>query len=83
MKSLSALPRPTTLVSPVTIGTPARAAARRADSTTRLEIGQREPLLEDEGQRQRQRARAAHREIVDRAVDRELADVAAGKEDAA
>ena len=81
MKSSSPLPRPTTLVSPVTIGTPARAAARARRLDHAAQVGERQALLEDEGERQRERPRAADREVVDRAVDRELADVAAGEED--
>ena len=45
------------------------------------QIVDRQPLLEDEGERERQRARAADGEIVDGAVHRQLADVAAAKED--
>ena len=56
-----------------------RRRARRLDDAA--QIGERQALLEDEGERQRQRPRAADGEIVDRAVDRQLADVAAGKED--
>ena len=45
-----------------------------------IEIGEREALLEDERGGQVERARAGHREIVHGAVDREVADVAAGEE---
>ena len=45
------------------------------------EIGERQPLLDHEARGQIERARARHRDVVDRAVDRERADVAAGKED--
>ncbi len=45
------------------------------------EILHREPLLEDERERERDRVRAAHGEVVDGPVHRELADVAAGEED--
>ena len=80
-KILSPLPRPTTFVSPVTIRTPARSAARRADSTTRRRSASGQPLLEDEGEGQRERLRPADGEVVHRAVDGQLADVAARKED--
>ena len=83
MKILSPLPRPTTFVSPVTIRTPARSAACRADSTTRRRSPSGQPLLEDEGERQRERLRAADGEVVHRAVHGQLADVAAGEEDRA
>ena len=70
-------PRSTTLVSPATICTPA-ASRRRGD---RLDLGAqvvgREALLEDQRERQRQRPRAGDGEVVDGAVDRELADRAA------
>src|SRR5581483_3117365 len=44
------------------------------------EIGQRQALLKDERGRKIKRARAAHREVVDGAVDGQFADVATGKE---
>ena len=44
------------------------------------QVGDREALLEDEAGRQVQRPRAGHRQVVDRAVDGEVADVAAGEE---
>ena len=40
----------------------------------------RQPLFEDEAGAQEQRARAAHRQVVDRAVHGQRADVAAGEE---
>lgn len=43
------------------------------------ELGDRQALFEDEGGREIERHRPAHRQIVDRAVDGELADRAAGK----
>jgi hypothetical protein len=43
----------------------------------------RQSFLDDEPRAQPPRARAAHREIVDCSVDRERADVAAGKEERA
>ena len=45
-----------------------------------VEIGQREPLLQHEGCGEIERARAGHGHVVDRAMDRERADVSAGKE---
>ena len=57
-------------------------ARRRGD---RLDLGAQhlglQALLEDQRQRQRERPRAGHREVVDGAVDRELADRAAGEAD--
>ena len=81
MNSLSQAPRCTTLVSPVTISTPAsprglRHRARRSRRSSSIVHA----FLDDHGAGQIQRRRAADREIVDRAADRELADVAAGKE---
>ena len=51
---------------------------RRGDRPQLLE---RQPLLDDVGQAQRHRPGAHHREVVDRAVDGELADVAAREPD--
>ncbi len=48
-----------------------------------LEIVHRQAFLEDESDREMERFRAAHGKVVHRAVDREPADVAAGKEDGA
>ncbi len=45
-----------------------------------LQVGQREALFEDEAGRQPQRARAEHRDVVDRAVHGQAAEVAAGEE---
>ena len=45
------------------------------------EILHRRSFLEDEADRKIKRARAAHREIVDRPVHRQFADVAARKKD--
>ena len=77
----SAWPRSTTLVSPVTICTPAASAARgdRLDLGAQLVGG--EALLEHQRQAQRERARARHREVVDGAVHRQLADRAAREAD--
>ena len=43
------------------------------------EILHRHSFLQDESDREIKRARAAHREVVNRSVDREFADVTAGK----
>ena len=70
----------TTLVSPVTIATPASravAAIERGDLAQKVD---RHPFLDDRGAGEIERNGAADREIVDRAADRELADVAAGKD---
>ena len=74
----SAWPRSTTFVSPPTIATPAASAARG----DRVDLGaQRRPRRRPSSRirlsGQRERLRPAHREVVDRAVDRELADRAA------
>jgi hypothetical protein len=55
--------------------------AHRADDAA--QVFQRQPLLQDEGGRQELRHGAADGEVVDRAVDRQLADVAAGEEQGA
>ena len=83
MKSWSALPRGTTLVSPVTTLTPAASAARRIELDHAAEHGDVEPLLEDERRRHGQRHRAADGEVVDGAVDGQLADVAPREEERA
>ena len=80
MKTPSPLPFSTTLVSPVTTGTPACARGRGHRLDDALQVGQREAFLEDEAGRQVQRHRARHRHVVDGAVHRQAADVAAGKE---
>ena len=83
MKSWSAFPRGTTLVSPVTTLTPARSAARRIELHHPAQEGDVQPLLEDEGGGDAERGGTADGEVVDRAVDRQLADVAAGEEERA
>ena len=50
------------------------------DAVIRLRLRRREASLEDEARRQVQRHRAGHRQVVDGAVDREVADVTAGEE---
>jgi hypothetical protein len=69
------------LVSPATIVTPARLAARRHGLDLVREHPCVEPLLEDERRRQPQRPRADHRQVIDRAVDRQLTDRTAGEAD--
>ena len=54
-----------------------RGGHRRDDP---LQVRDREPLLQDEPARQVQRPRPAHRQVVDRAVHGEVADVAAREE---
>jgi hypothetical protein len=56
MNTPSPLPCSTTLVSPVTMGTPASRAAAAMESTMR-QVGQREAFLQDEAGREVQRAR--------------------------
>ena len=70
----SALPRSTTLVSPVTTSTPARrlASAMAAISARNASAG--ESFLEDERGRDGERPSARDGEVVDRAVHGELAD---------
>ncbi len=46
-----------------------------------LQVGQRQSFFEDERRRQEQRPGAADGQIVDRAVHRQPADVAAGEEE--
>ena len=69
--------RLTTFVSPVTIATPAAAAAVDMASTTRDSSSISKPFLDDESRREAHGNRATHGEVVDRAIDRELADIAA------
>ena len=79
MNSLSAELRFTTLVSPVTIETPAAAAAAAIDATTSRQFLHRQALLHDERGGKTERPGAAHRQVVHRSVDGQFADVAAGK----
>ena len=77
MKILSPLPRSTTFVSPVTSFTPAvigRGTHRLHDAP---EILHRQTFLQNETGREIKRARAAHGEIVNGAMNGQLADVAA------
>jgi hypothetical protein len=80
MKTPSPLPRSTTLVSPVTTGTPASLAARAMLSTMRAQVRERQALLEDESGGEVERTGPRHGHVVDGAVDREAADVPAGEE---
>ena len=73
----SAWPRSTTFVSPATISTPAVRAACAIASTSALSCSRFETLLEDQREAERERPRAGHGQVVDRPVDRELADRAA------
>ena len=81
MKTPSPLPRSTTLVSPATSATFASSHAWRIDAAIRSSSGNGKALLEDEGRCQVERPCPADGQVVDRAVNRQLADVAAGKEE--
>ena len=70
-------------MSPVTSVTPASVGGLAHRLHDAPEIVHRQAFLENEADREIQRPRAAHGEIVDRAVDGQLADVAAGKKDRA
>ena len=70
----SHLPRSTTFVSPATTSTPAASAAAAIASTSCPQLVGREALLEHERERQRERSGARDGEVVDRAVDGQLAD---------
>jgi hypothetical protein len=80
MKTPSPLPRSTTLVSPVTIRTPATRAASAMEQTMRCRSASAHAFLQDEADRQREGVRPAHGDVVDRAVDGERADIAAREE---
>ena len=73
----SPFPFSTTFVSPVTIATPA--APRPAPWMRRplRRVSSRKAFFENERRAQKQRPRAAHRQIVDRAVHRQRPDIAA------
>ena len=60
---------------------PAAAAARAIEAAMPAQVGDREALLDDEPGREHERPRAGDRQIVDRPVDGQLADVAAGEEE--
>ena len=55
----------------------------RIDATMRSRSAMGKPFFENERRRQEERVRAADRQVVDRAVDRQLADVAARERTAA
>ena len=81
IKILSALPRSTTFVSPVTkfdTGLRSRFAHRLNDPSEVLHC---HPLFQDKTHRKIKRTRAAHGEVVDGSVNRQLSDVATGKKD--
>ena len=80
MKMPSPLPRSTTLVSPVTIRTPASRAASAIEATTRRSVSIGSPSSRMKPALRYSRLRPGHRQVVDRAVDGQLADVAAGEE---
>ena len=69
----SAAPWSTTLVSPVTIETPALAAASAMSATISSERVDREALFEDERGRQGEGAGAHHGQVVDGAVHGQVA----------
>jgi len=54
---------------------------RRHPSDDAREFGDRQPLFQDEGGGEGKRPGPAHRQIVDRAVDRQLADRAPGEDE--
>jgi hypothetical protein len=68
------------LVSPVTTGTAGLAGGTRHRLDDARQIGERQALFEDEAGSQIERRRAEHGDVVDRAVDRQATDIAAGKE---
>ena len=78
---LSAAPRSTTLVSPATISHAGGLGRARDRLDLGLQLVRGEALLEDQRQAQRERPRARHGEVVDRAVDRQVADRAAREAD--
>ena len=75
----SPFPFSTTFVSPVTIATPAAAAASAIDAAIRRRTSVGKSLFENESRAQEQWPRAAHREIVHRTVHRQRSNVAARK----
>ena len=81
MNMPSALPRSTTLVSPVTSRTPAVAAASTHRHRDPAQGRNRQPLLQYEADAEIERPRSTHGEVVDGAVDGESADVAAGEDE--
>jgi hypothetical protein len=80
MNILSQAPLLTTLVSPVTISTPAAPGSVRHGTGDPAQELDSHALLDDHGAGEKQRDRPADGEIVDRAAHRQLADVAARKD---
>ena len=80
MNTPSALPRSTTLVSPVTTGTPDARAASPILSAMRFKSANAKALFDDEARGEIERLRTRHRDIVDGTVHGERADVAAWEE---
>ncbi len=76
----SALPRSTTFVSPVTSATPATSQACAIAVTTSPRSSSSSPSSRISAAERNERPRAHHREVVHRAVHRQLADVRAGEE---
>ncbi len=79
INSLSAAPRGTTLVSPVTMAIPAARAVSAMLATT-ASGGHLQPLFENKAAGKIARDGAADRHIVGGTADGKLADIAAGKE---
>ncbi len=79
MNRPSPLPFSTTLVSPVTMATPACRGRSRHRCRDPPQVSVRETFFENECRAQKQRPRTAHRQIVHRPVHRQRSDVAAGK----
>ena len=81
-KSLSQAPFWTTLVSPVTISTPASAAAPAIEpAICRMQVDGH-AFFDDRRAGKVERPRPADRQIVDRAADGKLADIATGEDTA-
>ena len=81
MKTWSPLPRSTTLVSPVTSATPASSHAARIEATIRLRSASGSPSSRMNAADRKSGVGAADGQVVDRAVDRQPADVAAREEE--
>ena len=79
MKILSPLPRFTTFVSPVTSSTPASFVAALIDLTTRYRSSVANPSSKNKCRGNVERLRSAHGQVVNRAVNGQIADIAAGK----
>ena len=81
MNNWSALPFWTTLVSPAAMYTPASAAARAHGLDDTLKNFERQSFFNHESAGERNRFRASHRQVVDRAAHRQPANIAAGEEE--